>query len=278
MGQVACCVGEETTGNIDRNQMKFVGRKAAHRNTSEAYRSKQNRTLKQAIETVEQVIQQQKLYKDPYFKPELSSIYDEYDLDVPMRESYSSVVWKRAREIFGEGCKIFGDAKPKPSDIKHGHLSNGYLLTFLSAVSARNENFIPDLFETKQVNAAGIYMIYFFVNGVRTPVVIDDLLPVWVTTNQPVFATAHDQTLWVPLLQKAWAKLNATYWRTELHNSTFLAQSNLLGVPTYALLHNNSQQEQNLLYNRMKEAIKRKYLVIVSGRDETDEEVVDESA
>lgn len=79
-------------------------------------------------------------------------------------------------------------------------------------------------------------MIYFYINGVRTPVIIDDLLPVWSATMQPVFATSKDQSLWVLLLQKAWAKLNSTYWRTE-HSSPFLAMSHLQGVPCNSLAH-----------------------------------------
>lgn len=45
---------------------------------------------------------------------------------------------------------------------------------------------ISDRFETKKVNEAGIYLMTFFVNGVKTPVVVDD----WVPTkrNRPVFA------------------------------------------------------------------------------------------
>ena len=276
MGQAACCCASEDIdgkGSATINQLQNVGRRAPNRNTSEVFRTRQSINLKKSIDEVEQIIFKQKLYSDPYFKPELSSIYDDYDLDVPMRDSYSSVVWKRAREIFGEDCRVFGDEKPKPSDINHDHKSNGQFLIFLSAMSSRFEDFIPDLFETKEMNIAGIYIIYFFVNGVRTPVVIDDLLPVWSTTMQPVFATAKDQTLWLPFLQKAWAKLNSTYWRTELHNSTFLVMSHLKGVPTYALLHHSSQEEQNLLYFRMKEALERNYLVIVSGRNESNESV-----
>ena len=42
---------------------------------------------------------------------------------------------------------------------------------------------IFDLFETKEYNSAGIYMVYMYVNGIRTAVVIDDYIPVWPQNN-----------------------------------------------------------------------------------------------
>jgi len=41
-------------------------------------------------------------------------------------------------------------------------------------------------FVTKEINNAGIYLMTFFINGICTPVVVDD----WVPTkrNKPVFA------------------------------------------------------------------------------------------
>jgi hypothetical protein len=40
--------------------------------------------------------------------------------------------------------------------------------------------------ETIDVNKAGIYLMTFFVNGVITPVIVDDWIPT--KRNQPVFA------------------------------------------------------------------------------------------
>jgi hypothetical protein len=36
---------------------------------------------------------------------------------------------------------------------------------------------IKALFVTKSINAAGIYLVVFYVNGVRTPVIVDDNIP-----------------------------------------------------------------------------------------------------
>ena len=40
-----------------------------------------------------------------------------------------------------------------------------------------NPNSIEALFETKTVNPAGVYMMYFYINGVKTPVMVDGYFP-----------------------------------------------------------------------------------------------------
>lgn len=65
------------------------------------------------------------------------------------------------------------------------------------------------LFETKEANKCGIYMVKLFINGVVTPVIVDDYLPT--IYNKPAFASSQDSELWVALLEKAWAKLHGSY-------------------------------------------------------------------
>ena len=77
-----------------------------------------------------------KQYSDTTFLPQISSIYDEYDVEVALnqREQLQSVIWKRASEIYPQAV-MFKDTGVTPSDIVQGFLGNGYLLTVLSAMS-----------------------------------------------------------------------------------------------------------------------------------------------
>ena len=50
----------------------------------------------------------------------------------------------------------------------------------------------------------------FYVNGILTPVVVDDWIPVNLRCK-PVFANTKDQEIWVMLLEKGWAKLHGSY-------------------------------------------------------------------
>ena len=70
---------------------------------------------------------------------------------------------------------------------------------------------IDRLIVTKEINAAGIYQIKMFVNGLRTSVVVDDYVPVNPETELPAFFHSETQELWALLLEKAWAKLHGSY-------------------------------------------------------------------
>ena len=75
---------------------------------------------------------------------------------------------------------------------------------------------VESLVETKEVNTAGIYLLKFFINGIETPVIVDDYLPVNMKTGKLAFAYSKQGELWVSLLEKAWAKLNGSYASCEL--------------------------------------------------------------
>ena len=92
------------------------------------------------------------------------------------------------------------------------------------------------MIETKRVNAAGIYLIKFFINGIETPVIVDDYIPVYKGTNKPAFAYSRDGELWVSILEKGWAKLHGTYARTEAGLPCF-ASSHLTGAPAETIMH-----------------------------------------
>jgi calpain-15 len=90
------------------------------------------------------------------------------------------------------------------------------------------------------MNKAGIYLITLYVNGVLTPVVVDDWIPV--KGNQLAFASNKDKEIWVCLLEKAWAKLHKTYARTEAGLPHF-ATIHLLGTPAYSVAHDEKKND-----------------------------------
>ena len=81
---------------------------------------------------------------------------------------------------------------------------------------ARLPSRIESLVETKEINKAGIYLLKFVINGIETPVIVDDYLPVDMKTGKLAFAHSKPGELWVSLLEKAWAKLNGSYASCEL--------------------------------------------------------------
>jgi len=171
------------------------------------------------------------VWVDPEFPPELSSLIDpEVDTDASLAK-YEQFEWKRVGEIYDEPS-IFCDGI-EPNDIQQGALGDCYFLAVLSSMAEDPED-IKALFETKEINDAGIYLMFFFINGVKTPVIVDDHLPS--RHGRPAFASSQDGEVWVSLLEKAWAKLHGTYARTEGGLPCF-ANSHLTGVPTETVRH-----------------------------------------
>lgn len=63
------------------------------------------------------------------------------------------------------------------------------------------------------INTAGIYLMKFYINGIQSPVIVDDYFPT--KNKRPCYASTRDGELWVMLLEKAWAKLYGSYSRIE---------------------------------------------------------------
>jgi len=122
----------------------------------------------------------------------------------------SNYAWKRASEIYSQ-VDVFHDGI-SPNDINQGELGNCYFLAVLSAMAEVPER-VFSRFITKTPNKAGIYLVTLFVNGVETPVIVDDFFPI--KYNKPAFASTKDGEIWAMILEKAWAKLHGSYLRSE---------------------------------------------------------------
>jgi len=86
------------------------------------------------------------------------------------------------------------------------------------------------LFYNKEANAAGCYLIKFYVNGVPTGVMIDDL---FLTDGKTVwFSRSKGGKFWVSLIEKAWAKLLGSYTRIVGAFSEFNVLHVLSGTPS----------------------------------------------
>ena len=198
---------------------------------------------------VQATIAKGKPWTDPDFPPNQSSLYDpaiDNEVDV---DTYNSFSWKRASEIF-KPAYIFEDGV-EPNDINQGQLGDCYYLATLSSL-AEFEDRVQAMFVTKEVNAAGIYLMKLFINGNETPVVVDDYLPVN-TRGSPCFATCRDGELWVSLLEKAWAKLHGTYARTEGGLPDFAA-NHVMGVAAESYPHSVASENPDDFFDMLKSA------------------------
>lgn len=127
---------------------------------------------------------------------------------------------------FYPNAKVFSDGI-QPNDIEQGELGSCYFLAVLSGLAEVPDR-IGTRFITKDVNAAGIYLVTVFVNGVLTPVIVDDHFPT--KNGRPCFSHSKDQEIWVMILEKVWAKLHGSFSRTA-SGQAYQSCSHLLGMP-----------------------------------------------
>jgi len=64
------------------------------------------------------------------------------------------------------------------------------------------------------LNEQGIYLVYFWVNGKKTPVTVDDFIPCINGVPFSYNQKASNEVFGL-ILEKAWAKLHESYGRTE---------------------------------------------------------------
>ncbi|CAF0863688.1 unnamed protein product [Rotaria sp. Silwood1] len=100
-------------------------------------------------------------------------------------------------------------SSPTPSDIQQGALGNCWLVAALALISER-PRLLEHILLTKTVNNEGIYLVRICHNGLWKTIIVDDYFPC-TKHNHLVFAQAKRRQLYVPLIEKACAKLFGSY-------------------------------------------------------------------
>lgn len=116
-----------------------------------------------------------------------------------------------------------------PNDIKQGALSDCWFLSALASLAERPA-LVRRLFITKEYNEEGVYKVKICKNGEWMVVTVDDYIPCYYNGG-PLFSRANGNELWVLLLEKAYAKVNGTYYSLR-YGYTHQGMIDLSGCPT----------------------------------------------
>ena len=99
-----------------------------------------------------------------------------------------------------------------------GAMGNCYFLAAIASIAETPMLIQASFPGTQELNQAGIYCVRFCRDGEWRYVVVDDRLPLnpkvtW--KKKLLFAKSGKNNFWVPIVEKAWAKLNGSYCKTS---------------------------------------------------------------
>ena len=158
------------------------------------------------------------LFEDPLFAAELTSVWKSAPKGGGRDSSKSCppiVAWKRPRELARVwGCRpqLFLDGAD-PGDVEQGSLGNCWFLGALSILASKVGH-LRRLAVYSDFDI-GLHVFLFFRNRTWIKVVIDDRLPV-TRGDRLVFGRCKNPgEFWVPLMEKAYAKLIGSYQAME---------------------------------------------------------------
>ncbi|GFR92839.1 calpain-D [Elysia marginata] len=148
------------------------------------------------------------LFVDDQFPPAPKSLFQDPKIPFCKHQIY----WRRPHQIISRNemflpwvvCRT-----PLPEDISQGALGNCWFLSAL-AVLAEKRHLVEHLVLTDSISSEGVYQVRLCKDGLWKTVIIDDLLPCH-ANGELIFSKARRKQLWVPLIEKAMAKLHGSY-------------------------------------------------------------------
>jgi hypothetical protein len=214
-----------------------------------------DKLLNQGCFDSEGLVKKQKPFKDDTFEGVRVLPQDHFDV--------KEIYWRRPARFCHVGAdespvlisEAFGLDSARTNSVAQGHLDDCFFLSALSLVAGRYDLLKRLFVPTKLPPELGLYCFQFYKDGLWQKVVVDDQIPCK-KSGEPIFArSTRESEFWVPLVEKAYAKLHGAY--TKLHGGESLTQALVDltgGVPVKFLL---CEHEADMLSGKLFETLLR---------------------
>jgi len=153
-------------------------------------------------------------YEDKGFPPTKQSLIGS-DTDSMNAKNFEGLTFARPAEAFQSmDFNLFGLLKT--GNMAVGMLGDIYFVSSVAALVDYSSELIEDISLLRKSNELGIYAFWLCLDGEWKETVVDDMVPTFINPNTKKIHLAFAQTvetndLWLPLLQKAYAKSFGCY-------------------------------------------------------------------
>ena len=209
---------EEAQKKIDEEMKKEQGKAQNEKSISEIKSEEKIKIFRK-----QEIYKGKKSWTDPIFKPERESLCP-FDgkkhwilPEGAIRDDiagWEDFKWCRAEDIFdSKNYSVFYEGISVENIVQGGFISDCYFVSALGSLCKFPE-LIDKLFYYKEKTKEHIYGIYFYINGIKKLVLLDDYFPcVGVGFKQFVMSKSEQNEIWIPLIEKGFAKINGNYIR-----------------------------------------------------------------
>ena len=162
----------------------------------------------------------------------------------------------------------FSSLGPRMSEVCQGGLGDCWMMATLASIAHSHPELIRAIFFPYPKRAAeqrvGAFRLLLCVDGWWRCVVVDDLLPADATSLRYGHCNAHLGVLWVPLIEKAMAKVFGGYDALEGNDPDFAFQY-LLGLPSKKVSFDGKDPIGNS-FEEIRKLLEAKHCVVLSSR------------
>ena len=224
-------------------------------------------------------------FRDAHFPANLDSLVG--FVEGPKADPMAELVWLRPKDFyltFVENGKRWFTKKTtenytvfdrvRPDVIAQGRLGDCYFLAACSAIAIYPQRLERLFISGRTYNPEGLYAVAVCVNGIWEEILVDDYFPCVAESRQPAFSHGTDRSLWVMLLEKAWAKVHLGYLNIS---SGFISEAlrDLTGAPTESyffekqeIFDDTSLSAKNARnWEQLKAGFRQKFVMCASSRN-----------